>query len=109
MLGKTERPLAVRKRMFGRAWPLWSTVKDGPVPLWPQLAEKFHVACTVSSLLKSHSWICSFFMGIFWLMLQMRNLVQNDDVATAWLNNAKVREAIHAAMVCIFFLVIVAC
>lgn len=35
--------------------------------------------------------------------------MQNDDVATAWLNNAKVREAIHAAMVCIFFLVIVAC
>ncbi|PKI45095.1 hypothetical protein CRG98_034479 [Punica granatum] len=69
MLGGTERPLAVRKRMFGRAWPLWATVKDGPVPLWPQLAEKYHVACI------------------------------NDDVATTWLNNAEVREAIHAAPV----------
>lgn len=30
--------------------------------------------------------------------------MQNDDVATAWLNDAKVREAIHAIPVCIFFL-----
>ncbi|KAL4303598.1 hypothetical protein GQ457_10G015320 [Hibiscus cannabinus] len=38
-LGVTSRPLAVRTRMFGRAWPFRAPVKDGIVPLWPQLAE----------------------------------------------------------------------
>ncbi|CAN1262249.1 Serine carboxypeptidase 1 [Linum perenne] len=37
-LGNTERPLKVRKRMFGRAWPLSSTSNN--MPLWPQLARK---------------------------------------------------------------------
>ncbi|KAF8015376.1 hypothetical protein BT93_H1013 [Corymbia citriodora subsp. variegata] len=68
-LGVTERPLAVRKRMFGRAWPLWLPVRDGTVPLWPQLAKKFNIACV------------------------------NDEVATSWLNDDQVREAIHAASV----------
>ncbi|CAN1262246.1 Serine carboxypeptidase 1 [Linum perenne] len=37
-LGNTERPLKVRKRMFGRAWPLWR--EHNNMPLWPQLARK---------------------------------------------------------------------
>ncbi|GMI88721.1 serine carboxypeptidase-like 20 [Hibiscus trionum] len=67
-LGVTSRPLAVRTRMFGRAWPFRAPVKDGIVPLWPQLAQsnKNHVPCV------------------------------NDEVATIWLNDATVRKAIHA-------------
>ncbi|GAB2234622.1 hypothetical protein Droror1_Dr00003879 [Drosera rotundifolia] len=68
-LGETERPLAVRKRMFGRAWPLRAPVRDGIVPTWPQLARSSSsgVPCT------------------------------DDTVATAWLNNKAVRKALHAA------------
>ena len=47
-LGATEKPLPVRKRMFGRAWPIGATIKEGPVTLWPQLAEDGHVPCVVS-------------------------------------------------------------
>ncbi|KAK4492164.1 hypothetical protein RD792_002961 [Penstemon davidsonii] len=65
-LGETERPLLVRKRMFGRAWPFRAPVKDGPVPTWPQLMNSENVPCT------------------------------DDEVANAWLNNEAVRKAIHA-------------
>ncbi|KAK8698297.1 hypothetical protein V6N13_114422 [Hibiscus sabdariffa] len=67
-LGVTSRPLAVRTRLFGRAWPFRAPVKDGIVPLWPQLAEsnKNSVPCV------------------------------KDEVATIWLNDATVRKAIHA-------------
>ncbi|CAL5327845.1 unnamed protein product [Camellia sinensis] len=44
-LGVTERPLAVRKRIFGRAWPLRALVRDGIVPMWPQLMENSIVPC----------------------------------------------------------------
>ncbi|KAL5566721.1 hypothetical protein UlMin_029885 [Ulmus minor] len=71
-LGKTEKSLPVRKRMYGRAWPFRAPVKDGIVTLWPQLAatagqNKIHVPCF------------------------------DDEVATTWLNDKAVREAIHAA------------
>lgn len=36
-LGETDRPLSVRKRLFGRAWPLRAPVMDGRVPTWPEL------------------------------------------------------------------------
>lgn len=51
-LGKTEKPLPVRKRMFGRAWPYQAPVVDGIVTLWPQLAESARVVvpCVVSKL-----------------------------------------------------------
>ncbi|CAL5333837.1 hypothetical protein CsSME_00015950 [Camellia sinensis var. sinensis] len=65
-LGETERPLPVRKRMFGRAWPLRAPVRDGIVPTWPQLLQSNNVPCT------------------------------DDEVATSWLNNEAVRKAIHA-------------
>nr|AGV54426.1 serine carboxypeptidase-like protein [Phaseolus vulgaris] len=65
-LGVTEKPLPVRKRMFGRAWPFRAPVKAGLVTLWPQLSETRHVACV------------------------------NDEVASSWLNNEAVRKAIHA-------------
>ncbi|XP_052186309.1 serine carboxypeptidase-like 20 [Diospyros lotus] len=65
-LGETERPLPVRKRMFGRAWPLRAPVKDGIVPTWPQLLDSNSVPC------------------------------MNDKVASTWLNNKAVRQAIHA-------------
>lgn len=65
-LGETDRPLAVRKRLFGRAWPLRAPVRAGIVPTWPQLASSDSVPCT------------------------------DDEVATAWLNDASVRKAIHA-------------
>uniref|UniRef100_A0A6N2LBH8 Carboxypeptidase n=1 Tax=Salix viminalis TaxID=40686 RepID=A0A6N2LBH8_SALVM len=65
-LGATERPLKVRKRMFGRAWPLWAFEKDGNFPSWPELALQGSVPCV------------------------------NDEVATAWLNDESVRKSIHA-------------
>ncbi|CAN1262251.1 Serine carboxypeptidase 1 [Linum perenne] len=58
-LGNTERPLKVRKRMFGRAWPLWrehftnfrgNSSTSNNMPLWPQLARKAGgVMCVVRS------------------------------------------------------------
>ncbi|KAL3649257.1 carbohydrate-binding module 1 protein [Castilleja foliolosa] len=65
-LGETKRPLPVRTRMFGRAWPLRAPVREGYVPTWPQLMDSESVPCT------------------------------DDEVATAWLNNEAVRKAIHA-------------
>ncbi|KAF3435117.1 hypothetical protein FNV43_RR22204 [Rhamnella rubrinervis] len=65
-LGETERPLAVRTRMFGRAWPLRAPVRDGIVPTWPQLLNSHTVPCT------------------------------DDEVAYAWLNDESVRKAIYA-------------
>ncbi|KAK6145164.1 hypothetical protein DH2020_021984 [Rehmannia glutinosa] len=65
-LGETERPLPIRKRIFGRAWPLRAPVRDGYVPTWPQLMNSESVPCT------------------------------DDEVANAWLNNETVRKAIHA-------------
>ncbi|KAM3373852.1 serine carboxypeptidase-like 20 [Capsicum galapagoense] len=65
-LGETERPLPVRKRMFGRAWPFKAPVREGRVPTWPEILNGLEVPCT------------------------------DDRVATAWLNNEDVRKAIHA-------------
>ncbi|KAJ8753049.1 hypothetical protein K2173_011817 [Erythroxylum novogranatense] len=69
LLGKTDRPLKVRKRMFGRAWPLWRLERDGNgnLPSWPKLALSGSVPCV------------------------------NDEIATSWLNDENVRKAIHAA------------
>ncbi|PKA54505.1 Serine carboxypeptidase 1 [Apostasia shenzhenica] len=39
-LGETNRPLPVRKRMFGRSWPLRAPVKEGRVPTWPELGRQ---------------------------------------------------------------------
>lgn len=39
----------MRKRMFGRAWPLRAPVRPGNVPTWPQLIESNRVPCTVST------------------------------------------------------------
>ncbi|XP_057962295.1 serine carboxypeptidase-like 20 [Malania oleifera] len=67
-LGITTRPLKVRKRMFGRAWPLRALVPRGIVTLWPQLASNHDVEVPCI----------------------------NDEIATKWLNNAGVKRAIHA-------------
>ncbi|KAL5057688.1 hypothetical protein RYX36_029292 [Vicia faba] len=66
-LGKTEKSLPVRKRMFGRAWPYGAIVKDGIVPSWPELTSNSNTAppCT------------------------------DDEIAMVWLNNPEVRKAIH--------------
>ncbi|XP_047971173.1 serine carboxypeptidase-like 20 [Salvia hispanica] len=65
-LGETERPLPVRKRIFGRAWPYRAPVRDGHVPTWPQLLNGENVPCT------------------------------DEEVADIWLNNEAVRKALHA-------------
>ncbi|KAL9227498.1 hypothetical protein vseg_003181 [Gypsophila vaccaria] len=65
-LGNTERPLSVRVRMFGRAWPLRASVKAGIVPTWPQLSSSANVPCI------------------------------DDEVASVWLNDQAVRKALHA-------------
>ncbi|XP_047957115.1 serine carboxypeptidase 1-like [Salvia hispanica] len=65
-LGETERPLPVRKRIFGRAWPYRAPVRDGYVPTWPQLLKGENVPCT------------------------------DEEVADIWLNNEAVRKALHA-------------
>ncbi|KAK9669558.1 hypothetical protein RND81_13G139400 [Saponaria officinalis] len=65
-LGETNKPLPVRKRIYGRAWPLRAPVRAGIVPTWPELANSLGVPCI------------------------------DDEVATSWLNNEAVRKAIHA-------------
>ncbi|KAI3526435.1 hypothetical protein L1887_05688 [Cichorium endivia] len=66
-LGQTERPLPVRTRMFGRAWPFKAPVKPGYVPSWPELLNYTgKVPCS------------------------------DRTVAKLWLNNEAVRKAIHA-------------
>ena len=60
MLGQTDKPLRVRKRMFGRSWPLRAPVKAGRVPTWPELGSS-SVPCTVSS----RNISCSFSLFIF--------------------------------------------
>ncbi|XP_058196664.1 serine carboxypeptidase-like 20 [Rhododendron vialii] len=65
-LGETERPLPVRKRMFGRAWPYKAPVRDGIVPTWPQILNSEDVPCI------------------------------DDQVASLWLNTESIRKAIHA-------------
>ncbi|CAN6330832.1 unnamed protein product [Urochloa humidicola] len=64
----TGKPLPVRTRMHGRAWPLRAPVRDGRVPSWQELAiaAPSGVPC------------------------------MSDEIATAWLNNDGVRSAIHA-------------
>ncbi|OIW01325.1 hypothetical protein TanjilG_10486 [Lupinus angustifolius] len=64
-LGETDKPMPVRKRMFGHAWPLREPVKSGNVPTWPELSSSGSVPCF------------------------------DDEVATEWLNNESVRKAIH--------------
>ncbi|CAL5191954.1 unnamed protein product [Lathyrus oleraceus] len=68
-LGKTEKSLAVRKRMFGRAWPYRANLRDGIVPSWPEIT---------SNSLSAPACV-------------------NDEVARNWLNNLEVRKAIHTA------------
>lgn len=70
-LGMTDRPLAVRKRIYGRSWPFHAPVRDGLIPLWPQIMEKAALAAS----------------GV---------PCMDDEVATTWLNNVGVRKAIHA-------------
>ncbi|XP_058196663.1 serine carboxypeptidase-like 20 [Rhododendron vialii] len=65
-LGETERPLPVRRRMFGRAWPFKAPIRDGVIPTRQQILNNKHVPCT------------------------------DDEVATLWLNTVSVRKAIHA-------------
>eukprot|EP01018_Ginkgo_biloba_P004704 Gb_23232 [translate_table: standard] len=52
-LGDTDRPLPVRRRMFGRAWPMWSPVRDGKIPTWPQLGRQ-HLYCMDTEV--AHIW-----------------------------------------------------
>lgn len=47
-LGKTERPLPVRKRMFGRGWPFKALVRDGIIPTWRQILNSRDLPCIVS-------------------------------------------------------------
>ncbi|KAH7844408.1 hypothetical protein Vadar_027613 [Vaccinium darrowii] len=42
---ETERPLPVRKRTFGCAWPFKGPVRDGIVPIWPQILNSEEVTC----------------------------------------------------------------
>ncbi|KFK39840.1 hypothetical protein AALP_AA3G294800, partial [Arabis alpina] len=65
-LGKTEKPLPVRKRMFGRAWPLDVAVRPCIVPSWSQLLADSNGFCI------------------------------DDRIATTWLNDPAVRKAVHA-------------
>ncbi|MED6157902.1 Serine carboxypeptidase-like 20 [Stylosanthes scabra] len=74
-LGVTDRPLPVRKRMFGRAWPYRAIVNDGLVPTWPQL----------NKLMQKDSDIA------------VDVPCTDVEVATEWLNNDEVRKALHTA------------
>lgn len=39
-LGASGKPHPVRRRIFGRAWPLRAPVLEGNVPTWPQLSSR---------------------------------------------------------------------
>ncbi|CAL5386089.1 unnamed protein product [Camellia sinensis] len=94
-LGETERPLPVRKRMFGRAWPLRAPVRDGIVPTWPQLLQSNNVPCTM--LLAFCFMIIYFELArSYTKQAQFNSGSLDDEVATSWLNNEAVRKAIHA-------------
>ncbi|RHN45687.1 putative carboxypeptidase C [Medicago truncatula] len=77
-LGKTDKSLPIRKRMFGRAWPYRAIVKDGFVPSWPELVSNSDTAPPCI----------------------------DDEVAMVWLNNPQVRRAIHTVENLIVFIVI---
>lgn len=47
-LGERKGPMPVRKRMFGRAFPLRLAVKPGRVPTWNELQDDVEVPCMVS-------------------------------------------------------------
>ncbi|KAH9557503.1 hypothetical protein CY35_07G087500 [Sphagnum magellanicum] len=53
-LGERQGPQRVRRRMFGRAWPLRLPLREGRVPSWPQLASALHssenVPCMISEI-----------------------------------------------------------
>ncbi|BBH06828.1 serine carboxypeptidase-like 20 [Prunus dulcis] len=84
----TEKPLGVRKRMFGRAWPFRAPVEDGIVPLWPQLSNSLGVPC--------FAVIISYLHREKERKREREKERVSDEVATKWLNNPAVREAIHA-------------
>lgn len=69
-LGETEGPHKIRKRMFGRAWPLRLPLREGRVPSWPSLSQ---------TLFASENVPCT-----------------DDSIASVFLNNASVRAALHA-------------
>ncbi|KAJ7950923.1 Carboxypeptidase [Quillaja saponaria] len=66
----SEKPLGVRKRMFGRSWPFRAPVRNGIVQSWPQILSQYN---------DEYSVPCT-----------------KDEVSKAWLNNEEVRKAIHA-------------
>lgn len=69
-LGESEGPHQIRKRQFGRAYPLRLPLQAGRVPTWPSLSH---------SLFESEDVPCT-----------------DDRIANNWLNNPSVRSAIHA-------------
>ncbi|KAK3028803.1 hypothetical protein RJ639_039069 [Escallonia herrerae] len=68
-LGATDNPFLVRKRIFGRPWPFHVPVRDGIVPLWPELAKRTGISVPC----------------------------MDETLATIWLNNEAVRKSIHAS------------
>ncbi|KAK2997129.1 hypothetical protein RJ639_026213 [Escallonia herrerae] len=68
-LGVTDKPFPVRKRIFGRPWPFHVPVRDGIVPLWPELAKRTGISVPC----------------------------MDETLATIWLNNEAVRKSIHAS------------
>lgn len=48
-LGETDKPLPVRTRLFGRAWPFRAPVREGRVPTWPEILMSDTVPCVVSN------------------------------------------------------------
>lgn len=60
-LGVTGKPLPVRTRMIGRAWPLRAPVRDGLVPSWQELAAANgpSVLCMVSTSTVTFEPLCS--------------------------------------------------
>ncbi|KAF8658030.1 hypothetical protein HU200_059492 [Digitaria exilis] len=51
-LGVTDKPLPIRTRMLGRAWPLRAPVRDGRVPSWQEPASA--VPCMELTKCNSH-------------------------------------------------------
>lgn len=85
-LGQTEKPMPVRKRIFGRAWPFRAPVREGHVPTWPEILRDYQANVLNNANADSDSNALHGYVPC-----------TDDEVARTWLNNAEVRKAIHAA------------
>ncbi|KAH9734386.1 serine carboxypeptidase-like 20 [Citrus sinensis] len=81
-LGQTEKPMPVRKRIFGRAWPFRAPVREGHVPTWPEILRDYQANVLNNANADSDSNALHGYVPC-----------TDDEVARTWLNNAEVNAS----------------